>query len=45
MSRQDSEEIATLVERGIRQQLSTITGEVYTRLEKRLRSEKSRRGI
>ncbi|MCR5503804.1 MAG: hypothetical protein K6F53_12435 [Lachnospiraceae bacterium] len=45
MSREESEDIARLVEQGVRQQLNTIAGEVYSRLEKRLKTEKSRRGI
>ena len=39
------EEIAEQIEKGIRRQLGTISNEVYNRLEKRLRSEKARRGI
>ncbi len=45
LGRQEREEIAELVERGVRSQLNMISTEVYTRLEKRLKSEKARRGI
>ncbi len=38
-------EVAEMVEQGVRRQLGLISNEVYTRLEKRLRSEKARRGI
>ncbi len=38
-------EVAEMVEQGVRRQLGTISNEVYSRLEKRLRSEKARRGI
>ena len=38
-------EIAEMVEQGVRRQLGMISNEVYSRLEKRLRSEKARRGI
>ena len=42
---EEREEIAEIVERGVRNQLNMISTEVYTRLEKRLKSEKARRGI
>ena len=45
MDRVQQEEIEELVERRVRRQLGMISNEVYTRLEKRLRSEKARRGI
>lgn len=45
MDREQREEIASLVERGVRSQLNMISSEVYTRIEKRLKSEKSRRGL
>lgn len=38
-------EVAEMVEQGVRRQLGLISNEVYSRLEKRLRSEKARRGI
>ncbi|MCR5278219.1 MAG: hypothetical protein K6E19_02150 [Lachnospiraceae bacterium] len=40
----EQEEISELVERGVRRQINFISNEVYTRLEKRLKSEKARRG-
>lgn len=45
MSREETEDIARLVEQGVRRQIGTIAGEVYQRLEKRLKTEKARRGI
>ena len=42
---EDRAEIAELVERGVQRQLSFISSEVYSRLEKRLKSEKARRGF
>ena len=40
-----AEEIARLVESGIRTRMNSISNEVYTRLERRLKTEKARRGI
>ncbi len=45
LSGDDKAEIAELVERGVQRQLSFISSEVYSRLEKRLKSEKARRGF
>ncbi|MCR5251315.1 MAG: hypothetical protein K6E50_11975 [Lachnospiraceae bacterium] len=44
-SRKQSEEIARMVEQGVRKQLGLISNEVYNRLERRLKTEKARRGI
>ncbi len=44
IDRERQEEIAELVERGVRSRLNMISTEVYARLEKRLKSEKARRG-
>ena len=45
LSSENRTEIAELVERGVQRQLSFISSEVYSRLEKRLKSEKARRGF
>ena len=45
LEKAQQQEITELVERGVRRQLSFISNEVYTRLEKRLKSEKARRGF
>ena len=39
-----AEDLNELVRQGIRQQLGTLTEQIYTKLEKRLESEKRRRG-
>ncbi|MBR5969440.1 MAG: hypothetical protein IK016_03740 [Lachnospiraceae bacterium] len=43
--RERAEEVARLVESGIRTRMNSISNEVYTRLERRLKTEKARRGI
>ena len=45
LNSEDRTEIAELVERGVQRQLSFISNEVYSRLEKKLKSEKARRGF
>ena len=44
-TRRQSEEIARMVEEGMRRQLGFISNEVYNRLERRLQTERARRGI
>ncbi|MCR5775356.1 MAG: hypothetical protein K6G42_09760 [Lachnospiraceae bacterium] len=45
ISGQDMEEIAEMVNNGVRSQMGAISDQVLMKLEKRLRNEKSRRGI
>ncbi|MCR4891513.1 MAG: hypothetical protein K5989_04970, partial [Lachnospiraceae bacterium] len=45
ITEEDREDIAEMVSRGVRSQMGSISDEVLRRLEKRLRNEKSRRGI
>ncbi len=44
-TREQQDEIAALVARGVRAQVGAISEQVLNKLEKRLRNEKSRRGI
>lgn len=45
ITQEDREDIAEMVHRGVKQQMSAISDEVLHKLERRLRNEKSRRGI
>lgn len=45
LSRNELEDIEEMVNRGVRSQMGAISEQVLTKLEKRLRNEKSRRGI
>lgn len=43
--RNETEDLTELVEKGIRQQMGVLSEQIYSRLEKRLRNEKKRRGF
>ena len=45
LSRQETEDIAALVSRGVRAQMGAISEQVLQKLEKKLKNEKIRRGI
>ena len=45
MTQQEIEDIEDMVAKGVRSQMGAISEQVLTRLEKRLRNEKSRRGL
>ncbi|MBO6137689.1 MAG: hypothetical protein J6O71_03665 [Lachnospiraceae bacterium] len=45
ITQRDREDIAALVNQGVRSQMNAISNEVMSKLENRLRNEKSRRGI
>ena len=45
ITQRDREDIAALVNQGVRNQMNAISNEVMSKLENRLRNEKSRRGI